>query len=826
MPQMPLFREFSRALGLPVLELPGYEADDLIGTLSARLTHFGIPAVVVSGDKDLLQLVSSSVEVWDTMKDRRYGRADVIEKFGVPPEHVVDFLGLTGDSSDNIPGLKGVGPKTAAQLISKYGEIENIINKLAEVSADSEIRGRAAIVRQIEENPQVVRLSRRLAEVLRDAPLPLGERHVVASELSEAELLAALVRQPPQTQKLRALIEQCEFTSIGKELEGILNQKHSREVEASFATILAPDFGDFLLELKQQKEFAFDLETTSLDTLSAQIVGASFCWQPDKAYYVPIGHKGVSDQISIDDFVAALTPILSDASVHKVGQNLKYDIEVLQGVGIDTRGVHFDSMLAAYVLAPDKGSYDLTTLARDYLQLPTIEFDELVEEGGTFADVPLESAARYAGQDALYAWLLKDRLAPQLRRAELEEVFYKIEMPLVPILASMERAGVLLDTALLAKMSEEFEAELTHVRTELYDLCGGEFNLNSPKQLAEVLFQRLGISTKGLKRTKTGISTDSSVLEKIRTLHPAADLILRFRFLHKLKSTYIDALAAQCSAVTGRIHTRFNQAVTGTGRLSSSEPNLQNIPIQTPEGRRIRRAFIAPPGSLLLSADYSQIELRVLAHMSGDQRLCKAFKDDLDIHAATTREILGLASDAEVTPEQRRIGKTINFGIIYGMSAFRLSKDLEIPVAVANSYIEEYFKRYPGVRRYLDTLEQDAKRQGFVTTMYGRKRIISDIDASDRDYGFLNRVAMNAPIQGSAADIMKLAMIAVQEAISGLSGVRLLLQIHDELLLELPRSMRDVVTERVQQAMEQVASLAVPLKIEVGWGENWEEAHA
>lgn len=824
--QMPLFREFARAFGLTLLEMPGYEADDLIATLTERLRECRVPTVIVSGDKDLLQLVSDDVEVWDTMKDRRYRRAEVIEKFGVPPEQVVDFLGLMGDSSDNVPGLSGVGPKTAAQLITKYGKIESIISRVAEISTDKTVRARAAIAQQIEENPDLLRLSRQLVEVLRSVPLAIGNEGLMVQELPEQELLGALRRRSPDKGHLRALIEQCEFTSMLRDIDLVDAPGGDELVKAAFLPVLADQFDDFVAALRSKKEFAFDTETTSLNVLEARLVGASFCWDDDTAYYIPLAHDGIAGQVPIDEFVQRVGPLLADPSVKKCGQNLKYDTEVLAGLGISVRGVGFDSMLAAYVLAPDKGSYDLTTLARDYLGLPTIEFTDVVTEGATFASVGLTEAARYAGQDALYVWRLRSVLGPEIEKAGLAEVLYGIEAPLVTILASMERCGIAVDTELLKGMALELESEIARTQSQLFALCGCEFNLNSPKQLAELLFVKLGISTKGLKRTKTGTSTDSGVLEKIRSLHPAPDLILRHRFLHKLKNTYVDALLAECSPLSGRIHTKFNQTGTATGRLSSSDPNLQNIPIQTAEGRRIRRAFIAPEGKVLLSADYSQIELRVLAHLSGDELMCEAFRTNVDIHAATTREILGIPSGQSVDGESRRIGKTINFGIVYGMSGFRLAGDLGIDVGTANIYIQQYFERYKGVRRYLDSLEHEARTRGYVTTMYGRKRIIADIDTSERGSGFLNRVAMNAPIQGSAADLMKLAMIKVASLLPQFAETRLLLQIHDELLFEVPEGQLATVQAAVIEAMESVASLKVPLRVEVGAGKNWEEAHA
>jgi len=521
-----------------------------------------------------------------------------------------------------------------------------------------------------------------------------------------------------------------------------------------------------------------------------------------------------------------LRPILEDSSIAKVGQNLKFDSQMLGAQGILLAGIAFDTMIAAYLLNPDRRTFTLSSLALDYLGLSVSEYSEVTAGLESFADVALEQATDYAAEDAHIAWLLKDIFAPLIDEAQLGTVFYEIEVPLVAVLSQMERRGVLLDCQLLAKLSEEYDGKLQILQGQLYQLAGCEFNLNSPKQLSEVLFEKLQIPTKGLKKTKTGVSTDSSVLEQIADQHPLARQILEYRMLHKLKSTYVDALPAQVSAVSGRLHTRFNQTGTGTGRLSSSDPNLQNIPIQSVEGRRVREAFIAKPGYQLLSADYSQIELRLLAHLSNDEALCQAFIEDKDIHEITTREILSIPPLLPVTKEQRRMGKTINFGIIYGMSAFRLAKELEIPVGVAQKYIDNYFGRYAKVKNYFSSLTDDAERLGAVTTITGRQRKISDLDIGGRDRGFLQRVAINAPIQGSAADLIKMAMVAIDRRITKETlPLEMLLQIHDELVFE---CREDFLTEGkriVKEVMEGVMQLKVPLLVDIGSGLNWELAH-
>lgn len=833
-PQFPFFRKIVAALGVGTLDLPGFEADDVIATLATRLERSGIESVVVSADKDLMQLVGGKVSIWDTMKDKHFGPAEVLEKFGVPPERVVDFLGLTGDSSDNIPGLEGVGPKTAVQLIAKYGDVESIIKSVEAIAQDKEIRGRQKIVDQLRTNLDLVRLSRQLAEVRRDAPVKLpwltGPQSVVA-ELSDEELFQALERRAPNDAELRELVQKLEFSSLLKELSLAVPRisPGSAATSAEYRAVFKEDFPAWRALLEEQREISFDLETTSLDPREAQVVGMSFCWADEEAFYVPLAHEGASEcerQMDRAVFLESVKPLLENPAIAKCGQNLKYDVQVLAQVGITVRGITFDSMLAAYVLNPDRGSYNLTTLANEYLARTVIEFDEVVGGGASFAEVGIEAATRYACQDAHFVWLLKCVLTKSLEESELLTVFREIEMPLLPVLAHIELSGIKLDVEVLRAMSGEFEADLVKTESQIYELCGCEFNINSPKQLADVLFNKLGISSKGLKRTKTGTSTDSSVLEKLSHQHPVPERILHHRFLHKLKSTYLDSLPTYVSRRTGRLHTRLNQTGTSTGRLSSSEPNLQNIPIQTPEGRKIRSAFVAESGNLLLSADYSQIELRILAHLSDDKALIQAFRQGDDIHAATAREVLGLGVFDKITPEQRRVGKTINFGIVYGMSGFRLARDLEIPVSLGNQYIEEYFKRYPGVKSFMENLEREATEKGFVATMFGRKRTIAAIDTSERDRGFVMRAAMNAPIQGSAADLIKFAMVRIAHRLEReKSPAKMILQVHDELLFEVGRNLAPVVAALVKQEMEHAAELKVPLLVEVGSGGTWDEAH-
>ncbi|MBX7145636.1 MAG: DNA polymerase I [Oligoflexia bacterium] len=829
--QMPYFRSFSTALGLTILEQPGFEADDIIGTLTKRLNAEGVEVVIVSCDKDLMQLVCDSVSIWDTMNDRFFHAKEVFEKFGVGPDKVVEVLGLMGDSSDNVPGLDGVGPKTASQLISKYGSVEAVIGAVDQIENEPSIRNRKKIAERIRADVEMLRLSRKLVEIDCGVPLELKTNggSSDASKLGADQLFRALERQPAHEKELTQLAAEFEFTSLLRDMK-LGAGSAGVGSDASYQTVYADTFEDFCRRLSKLPAFAFDTETTSLNVQEAKLVGASFCFSDSEAFYIPLAHSvsaAGKRQVTLDEFRVGLAAIFESEKQRKIGQNMKYDINVLAEHGLLMRGVAFDTMIASYLLNPDKGSHNLTVLAQDYLKRPTIEYEEVTAGVQSFADVEVTVATRYACQDAHYAWLLEKTLSALLQERELDELFDRIEMPLVPVLAGMERIGVKLDTQVLDQLASEFSLALVGMEKELYALAGMEFNLNSPKQLGEVLFGKLGLPTKGVKKTKTGLSTDSGVLEKLAPLHPLPSLILRYRSLYKLKSTYVDVLRAQISTKTGRLHARFNQAVTGTGRLSSSDPNLQNIPIQTAEGRRIRAAFVAQDGSVLISADYSQIELRVLAHLSDDANLIEAFRSGVDIHAKTAREIMGLSENEEIAPELRRMGKTINFGVIYGMGPYRLSRELAIPLSEAQRYIEGYFDRYPGVKEFFAKLERDARDKGYVKTMYGRKRFIADIDSADRDQGFVVRAAMNAPIQGTAADLMKIAMLKLDRRIreEGRSE-RLLLQIHDELVFECPAAERTEAVALIRHEMEHVAEFKVPLKVDVGLGKNWEEAHS
>jgi DNA polymerase-1 len=757
----------------------------------------------------------------------------------------VEVLALTGDTSDNVAGVDGVGPKTAAQLIEKYKSVEGVIASTAVLKDDASIRNRKKIAEAIESNPERLRLSRRLVEIHCEVPLEGAVSHVgggngcdssdstVASGGTFNSMDELLTRQSIDPSQLSALFERFEFSTLLKEFPQVIAGKASEQRLSTFkyTTVFASDFPEWVKLLEKQPEFSFDLETTSLAVHEAKIVGASFCWDDESAFYVPLAHvTSTEQQVSLNEFTAALSPIFKDVDIKKHGQNVKYDISILELHGIVVNGVTFDSMVAAYLLNPDSRSFNLTALAHDFLSLPVIEFDEVTEGAADFSGVAIDKATTYACQDAHYAWLLHKTLLPRIEEEGLLSVLRDLEVPLIPVLAHIERVGIGVDVAALEGMSAEFAQQLSVLEQQIYGLAGGEFNINSTKQLADILFNKLAIPTKGLKKTKTGISTDSSVLEKLSDQHPLPGVILEYRLLHKLKSTYTDALAEYASPVTGRIHTRLNQTITGTGRLSSSDPNLQNIPVQSAAGRRIRSAFIPRKGAVLISADYSQIELRLLAHMSGDENLIRAFNEGQDIHASTAREIMGYAQNEAVPDDIRRVGKTINFGIVYGMGAFRLARELGIPVGQATAYINNYFDRYPKVKSYFKKLEDDAMTNGFVTTIFGRKRVIGSIDTSGRDQGFQMRAAINAPIQGSAADIIKIAMIEVEKQLKALPyRAELVLQIHDELLVEAddrgPEGNADTA-RHITGIMERAFSLSVPLKVDAGIGYTWQEAQS
>ncbi|MBT1074946.1 DNA polymerase I [Geobacter grbiciae] len=805
-PQIAPIKEMVRAFNIPVLELAGYEADDIIGTIARECEERGMEAVVVTGDKDLMQIVSEGVTLLDTMKEKASGIPEVRERFGVGPEAVIDILGLAGDTSDNIPGVPGIGEKTAIKLIQEFGSLDTLLERAGEV------KGKTG--EKLREFADQARLSRQLATIVRDVPMAFD--------------FATFAASSPDNRRLAELFKQYGFTTLMKELtsEATLSTEQYRTIATD------EEFPALLTDLKAAGTFAVDLETTSLNPLEAEIVGISLSYRDHEACYIPVGHfyLGAPEQLPRRRVLDALTPLLIDPKIRKVGQNLKYDYQVFRRHGIELAGVWCDTMVASYLLNPVRSGHGLDSLAVEHLDHKMISYEEVAGKGKeqvNFAQVPVEKASIYSCEDSDAAWLLQRLFLPRVAEMGMTRLFDEVEMPLVPILAEMELAGVKLDLPLLGELSAGFGKQLAELEGRITGLAPEPFNLNSPKQLGEVLFEKLKLPTGKKTKTKTGWSTNVEELERLAEAgHEIAALILQYRGLAKLKSTYTDALPKLVQPATGRVHTSYNQTVTNTGRLSSSEPNLQNIPVRTEEGRRIRRAFIAEEGHLLLSADYSQIELRVLAHLSGDRVFCDAFAKDEDIHTRTAAEVFGLFPEM-VTPEMRRQAKAINFGVIYGQGAFSLARQLGIATKVAREFIDNYFARHPGARAFLDGCMREAEEKGHVTTLLGRRLPIPDIKSANGNIrAFAQRNAVNYPIQGSAADIIKEAMVKVMARMrrDGV-GSRLIMQVHDELVFEVPENEVVAMEQLVQHEMEHAVALRVPLKVDINHGRNWSEAH-
>ena len=802
--QVPHIKEIVSALSLPLLEKEGYEADDLIATLARKLEREGIETVIVSGDKDLMQLISSHVTMYDPMKDKTFQVPQVKERFGVSPDKVVEVMGLMGDTSDNIPGVPGIGPKTAGQLIEEFGSIEELLRNLDKVK---NAKVRASLDRYAEQ----ARLSRELATLDSEAPLDWT--------------LENLKKGEPDRKKLQEIFKEMEFSRLLKDFS--LRPDH-REDDYRLITGRV-ELEALVRDLRKAGVFGLDLESTSIEPMRAEIVGLSFSFQPHQAFYLPVGHtyKGAPEQLSREEVLQILRPLLEDPGLKKYGQNIKYDYILLAKSGVRLKGIAGDNMIASYLLNPSKHRHSLEDLSREYLDRQIITYEDVAGAGAKaipFSQVEVKKACRYSCEDADLTLILANLLIPKIEEEGFGELFGRVELPLIEVLAVMEMNGVKLDLPLLAVMSDEFEKQMEKISGEVYDLAGGEFNINSPQQLGKVLFEKLKLP--GGKRTKTGYSTDVDVLTELAKDFPLPAKVLEYRSLSKLKSTYVDALPQLVNPETGRVHTSFNQTITATGRLSSSDPNLQNIPIRSPEGRRIREAFIPEEGSLILSADYSQVELRVLAHLACDTFLIETFQRGEDIHAATASEIFHVAPE-QVTTEMRRLAKVINFGIIYGMSAFGLAKELGIPPSVAQAYIANYFQKYHEVRDYIDKSLEQARERGYVTTLMNRRRYLPDIQNSNRSVRqFAERIAINAPIQGTAADLIKVAMINIHRRfLEERRKTKLILQIHDELVFEVPEGELEAIKALVKEEMEGVVKLYIPLKVDIGVGKNWAEAH-
>ncbi|NEZ02838.1 DNA polymerase I [Wenzhouxiangella sp. XN201] len=807
--QIEPLHELIDAMGLPRLVVEGVEADDVIATLTRRARKEGRPVLISSGDKDLAQLVTDGVVLEDTMQDKRYDPEAVEGKFGVGPERVADLLALTGDTSDNIPGIEKVGPKTAAKWLKAYGDLDGVIEHADEVGGKIGENLRAGL--------DQLRLSRELVALDDSVKLEGG--------------LEALKRTEPDRERMIELLKRHGFSTWLKQYSDKEGESSDSGGELEVETVTTRQQLEALVDALESAELiAFDTETTSLEPLDADLVGFSFAIEAGRAWYVPLAHADQDNEFTFGEAIEALRGIIEDESRPKVGQHLKYDLNVLERAGIALNGIRHDTMLESYTFHSTGTRHDMDSLATRYLGRQTISFESVAGKGKkqlTFDQVPVATAAEYAGEDAEVTLALHEHLWPRLEKLEGPcRVYRDLEIPLIPVLARMERTGVALDADVLAEQSGEIEKRLGELVEAAYEEAGQEFNLGSPRQLQEILFEQLGLPVKR-KTPKGQPSTAEDVLQELAIEgHALPKLILEHRGLAKLKNTYTDRLPERIHPRTGRIHTHYHQAVAATGRLSSTDPNLQNIPIRTPEGRRIRKAFIAPKGTVLLAADYSQIELRIMAHLSGDERLLAAFADGEDIHRATAAEVFGLAVD-EVGHDQRRAAKAINFGLMYGMSAWGLSRQLELPRGEAQDYIDRYFERYPGVREFMDDIRERAREQGYVETLFGRRLWADEIRSRNgQRRQAAERAAINAPMQGSAADIIKRAMIDVDAWIQSESvPAKLVMQVHDELILEVEEGALEKVRDGVVERMQSAAELKVELLVEVGSGKDWESAH-
>ncbi len=797
--QIPWVRKVVDALGLPQLELQGYEADDIIAALARKCIDREV--IVVSGDKDLLQLLNDNICIWDPMKDEVIDSDVFRERYGIEPWQWRDVLALAGDTSDNIPGIPGVGVKTAIKLIKKYGSIKELLKNI-----DS-IKGKLG--ERLRENREHLDLWIKLVSLHDDLPLEPDQK---------------FKRKPGDPEVIEPLFRELEFNRFINEL---VPRKHTLSFEEYSLVSSLDEVKNLREEIINAQNFTIDTETTSEEPMRAGLVGISICVRPPRAAYIPLAHHTDQKQPDLQQVLDTLSPVLVNENIKKTGQNIKYDMIVLENNGARLKGASMDTMIASYLLNPGRRRHNLDDLSRDILGHKMISFKEITSSSRkikNFADVPLEKARDYSCEDVHVTALIAEKLAAHLEEKGLSDLFHNVEMPLVSVLVHMERAGVHIDIEKLEELGREFDQRLTQLQQEIFEIAGEEFNLNSPRQLGTILFEKLKLPQQKKTRKKTGYSTDVEVLKKLAELHPLPERMLVYRNLAKLKSTYVDGLEAAVNPETGRIHTSYNQTVTATGRLSSSNPNLQNIPVKTDEGKRIRKLFAAPEGRMLVSADYSQIDLRVLAHYSGDKALVEAFRNGEDIHSRTASEIFGVMPEM-VTPEMRRAAKTVNFGIVYGMSAFGLARELNISRKEAAQFMERYFERYPGVKRYMHEIVEQARKNGFVTTLLGRRRYLPDIAARQKNIReFAERTAINTPIQGTAADIIKLAMIKCHSALKRqFPDALMVLQVHDELVIESDKRDTGGVTALLKDIMENIIELKVPLKVSAGCGSNWAE---
>ena len=842
-PQFDRIEELVKCMEIPSYRQTGIEADDLIATLTKKWLK-GSPkhrVVIVSSDKDLMQLVDDRVRIWDTMKDKVFEAPDVVEKFGVEPSQIRDYLALVGDSSDNIPGVPGVGPKTAADLLNQFKDLDGVLK----AAKDKKISGKKCDVIHAHEKDAL--LSAELATINDSLPVELTPEKVkykfhvnsdCATLLEDLDFHSLLKRWHEVLGPSMAAPKAASSEMAVAKPEAKTDSKNEDTAESPRASLFAPssdsdlfrtvstekEFKKLLEALDKHKEFGFDLETTSLNPREARLCGVAICYDPNFAFYIPVGHQGFGEQLSEKLVLDGLKPFLESTEHKKIGQNLKYDFAVLLEHGIVAQGLGADTMVAGYVLDPE-GRHNLETLAALHLGYQVTKFEDICGKGKdqiTFDQVPIDVATRYSAEDALIALRLWHVLKPKLEKEELMKVFTDVDLPMVAILGAMEEQGVCIDTDWLKKLSDDFQAELLGIEKKISAYTQGPINLNSTKQLANLLFEELKLPVQS--KTKTGYSTDASVLEALAPMHEVPRLLLEYREISKLKGTYVDPLPALRDKKSGKIHASFHQTVAATGRLSSSDPNLQNIPVKSERGKKIRRAFIPSEGNVLLSADYSQIELRLLAHMSGDKELSRSFKENEDVHTRTASEIFDVKPEA-VDERQRGIAKAINFGLMYGKSAFGLSQELKIGRKEAADIIDRYFKRYSGVKRYLDQSILDAKEKGYSTTMAGRKRPLRDISSSNHALrSNAERMAMNTPIQGTASDLMKLAMIEIDRRLrKGGYRAKLTIQVHDEVLLDCPKDEVAEIEKLVSDSMVNAMKLDVPLSVNSGTGKNWQE---
>jgi len=797
--QMPYIKKVVEAYNIPIFELAGYEADDILATVAKKAAAKKFLTLIVTGDKDILQIVDSHIKVYDTHKEGLlYDESKVKERFGVGPNRVVDIMALMGDATDNIPGVPGIGEKGAVELIKEFGGLEKLLSNTAKVKSKSKRE-------LLEKNKELAKVSKELATLDTDVPVDIDIDQIKCAE--------------PDTEKLFQLFKELDFKSL---MSGLAVRK---ELKAEYVLIdNEKDFDSFTKKIKKVKEFAFDFETTGTDPIACEPIGVSFCWKEGEAYYIAFSEKTT---LKKKDVLETLRPIFEDKSIKKIGQNIKFEILILMSEGIELDGVAFDTMVASYLLNPSKLNHNLESISLEYLSHKMISITELIGKGKkqiNMKDVDVDRVSKYSCEDSDVTFRLKNILERKLFDKEVDKLFYDVEMPLIKVLAKMEFSGVCVDRPLLKDLDRDISGALERIESEIFKMAGEEFNINSPKQLSAILFEKLKLPI--VKKTKTGASTDEWTLRRLASLHGLPNKLLTFRELAKLKSTYIDGLPKLINPKTGRLHTSFNQTVTATGRLSSSQPNLQNIPIRTDMGRMIRKIFIpTEKTNQMLSCDYSQIELRVLAHISKDRALTDAFKEDLDIHAYTASLIFDVGEE-DVDEAMRNTAKTVNFGIVYGMSPYGLSKDLEIDIEQAKEFIESYFQRYPSIKEYIEESIEEARTKGYVTTIMNRRRYIPEIASSDiRIKQFAERTAINTPIQGSAADIIKAAMLDIDKALKD-SGMKtkMILQVHDELVFDVPKDELDKAKRLVKKCMEEVIKLRVPIKTKMSVGKNWFEA--